>query len=91
MTAPLTYPPRVETVRRETSRPRAFAPLPELAVTEPTARLERCIVTTVAQMCHVLADAHNLKQMTRGDLVRLIRVGELAKQELEENNKEIEQ
>jgi len=82
----LLYPTRAETVVRASALP----PVPELAVTAPTERLERAFFATVAAVCDMLSDPHNLKQMTRGDLVRLVRVGELARQELDERNKEIE-
>ena len=82
----LTYPTRAETVKRAP----AAQPVPELAVTAPTARLSRAIFQTVAAVADMLSDTHNLKQMTQGDLVRLVRVGELALAMLQEKAKESE-
>lgn len=81
-----TYPTRAETVKRAP----AAQPVPELAVTSPTARLERGIFPTVAAVCYKLSDPHSLANMTQDDLLRLIRLGELAREMLQEKTKESE-
>lgn len=76
------YPVRRERVVRLLSLP----PVPELARTAPTARLERGFFSTVAAVCDVLGEAHALAHMTRADLARLVRLGELAQERLAERD-----
>lgn len=80
--APLTYRVRHERIRRIATRP----PVPELARTAPTARLERGFFPTVAAVCDVLGEAHALAHMTRDDLRRLVALGELARERLAERD-----
>lgn len=87
---PLLYPIHPETVKRASSRFLSLDPPPELLLTEPTARLERGFFPTVAAVCDALSEAHALEHMTRGDLRRLARLGELAGEMLGEKTKEIE-
>lgn len=61
----------------------ALPPVPDLACTAPTARLERGFFATVAAVCDVLGEAHALAHMTRADLARLVALGERAKETLE--------
>lgn len=88
MIDPLTYSERTETVKRASPRFLALEPPPELLLTEPTARLERGFFPTVAAVCDALSEAHALEHMTLGDLRRLVRLGELAGEMLEEKTKE---
>lgn len=74
------YPVRIERLVRIATLP----PVPELARTGPTARLERGFFSTVAAVCDVLGEAHALAHMTTDDLRRLVALGNLAQQQLEE-------
>lgn len=80
--APLTYRVRHERIQRALRLP----PVPELACTAPTARLERGFFSTVAAVCDVLGEAHALAHMTRADLERLVELGELARERLAERD-----
>lgn len=87
MIDPLTYSERTETVKRASPRFLALEPPPELLLTEPTARLERGLFATVAAVAAVLSDPYSLEHMTLGDLRRLVRLGELAGEMLEEKQR----
>lgn len=80
--APLTYRVRHERILRRTALP----PVPELARTAPTARLERGFFPTVAAVCARLSEAHALAHMTRDDLRRLVTLGERAQETLAERD-----